>query len=143
MLKKAHALAYKVYWYETPAEACKYYEQVAGFWGAGFLFHGAADLADRVPVEEYASYMSGYGFFLLNTGRAEESLKVYRSVVLLAPEITGAWLNLGNTAHELGKNDAAHFAYFMYARMMRASNMSFGIPRWVMQRLPSRAHGHY
>ncbi len=88
-----------------------------------------------LPLSDYISALNDYGFFLQESGRLKESVKVLSLVTEISPNRAVAYLNLGDSYWKQNKKENAVKAYQLYAGLMKNSREQKQIPNRVIQRL--------
>ncbi|MBX9572960.1 MAG: hypothetical protein K2X77_28955 [Candidatus Obscuribacterales bacterium] len=96
----------------------------------------------KLPTDKYITALNDYGFYLLQSGRYSEAVRVLEAVTKEQPERAVAFLNLGDALWCSEEQALSAEAYQHYLTLNKARKESHdSIPARVIQRIAKAQHG--
>jgi hypothetical protein len=88
-----------------------------------------------VNVTEYTLALNNYGYFLQESGKNQEAVKVLNAVIREDPKRTVAYLNLADALWAVGNHNESRINMKEYVRLMTEAGKARKIPKRVQERL--------
>jgi len=139
ILFKAHDIGMKFYQEKDYKNAAAIMDTAYEYWVWGFKSYDDLNEllmgVENYTPEKFIGVLADYGLFLLKAENYEKCIAVNSDANMLAPDMSGPFLQLADAYYKLGKKPEAKTAYKKYQELMIKEGKEAKIPERVGQRI--------